>query len=354
MPLMFDPNQQLTPQDQQAQSPGIFASLMQKWQDPNVRQAIMQTGLNLMRSPGYGQSQWDVGANALGAGVSTLEQLRERDRQRGLLAEDRATKEQQRGIENTRADRQVATGEKNAATNATNVSADIEAKKVDQGRADKALAEAIRHNKSDEEINRLRAEADAIRAKAYSTGGGKTPAEVEKLNRLKKYYMEKQGLDETDADKAAFDYLQTAKGKSPRQLVIDTIKSKVSTWYENQFDPAAKPTPEMLSKWQQEAVDEVKFAEQAGQDVTNNRGPIARPGITTPGKAPVAAPGTTPAASATPAASSAPAPSLVTSPAAKSDVTMRNIEKWKLANATPEQIKILIATGGEQPALYGY
>src|SRR5690242_11466577 len=69
--------------------------------DPNTRAAIMQTGLGMMRSPSYGQNGWDVASQALGAGVSTLERLRERDRTLALAADERAKRDAQQQVENT-------------------------------------------------------------------------------------------------------------------------------------------------------------------------------------------------------------------------------------------------------------
>jgi hypothetical protein len=316
--------------------------ILEQWQDPNVRSAVMQTGLGLMQSPSFGQSGFDVAANALNRGVTTLQGLRERDR---LLAEEKAERDRkiiQQGAENVRADRQVATGERGAATSERNaatqersVTAQIEQGVASGSRGDRALSETIRHNQASEAIDATRAAADATRANAYSTGrAGKTAAEIEKLNRLQKYYMQTEGLDEVAADKKAFDYFATSKGKSPRQLVIDSFHKKAQMWYENQFDPDAKPTPELREQWKREAIEEVRTAEEAGQDVTNTRGVINRP---------------TPGAPAAPAAPAEPVVSTTPNPA-----TDRSIAKWKAAGASPDQIKILIAQGGEDPKIYGY
>ncbi len=54
-------------------------------EDPNLRMALLNTGLNLLRSPSPGQSGFDVFADAASTGVSTLDQLRQRDQQQELL-----------------------------------------------------------------------------------------------------------------------------------------------------------------------------------------------------------------------------------------------------------------------------
>lgn len=356
MALVFDPSQTQFPQIQipagqgPNMGPGFLGNIAQAWQDPNVRQAVLSTGLNLMRSPGYGQNGWDVAANSLQTGMGTLQSLRERDRQRALEAEDRKIKEEQRGIENKRGDRQVSVQEKNAQTSATNVEGDAKNKDAQLKHAEKQLEEAIRHNKSSEEIAKLRALADNIRATTYAGGGGRTPAEIEKLNRLKAFYKKQNPeLSDEEADKQAMDYLSTSKGKSPRQLVIDAYTKKAQSWLEQQFDPTAQPTPEMRETWKKQAMEEVKFAEEAGADVTATRGSISRgsPATGTPPAASPATrsgtPSTAPAAASTAGASTAPDPFI-----------QRQIEIWKTGGGTPDQIKLLIQKQGGDPAAYGY
>ncbi len=67
-----------------AADPGQM-NMWQKFQqrlsdDPNLRMALLTTGLNMLRTPQPGQSGFDVFANAAGTGVNTLDQLRQRDR----------------------------------------------------------------------------------------------------------------------------------------------------------------------------------------------------------------------------------------------------------------------------------
>lgn len=319
-----------------APKPGFLGSIAQAWQDPNVRMSLAQVGLGLMRTPQMGQNSFDTASEALGLGLNTLQSLREQERQKKLQAEDRATKEQQRQIENKRGDRQVAVQERNATTAETNVKGDQEVKTKELDRANRALDEAIRHNKSQEEIDRLRAVADNLRATAYYGNTQRTPAEIQKINRLKAFYKQQDpNISDEIADKMAMDYLSTAKGKSPRQLVIDAYQKKAQMWMEQQYDPAAQPTPEQQEQWKQQAINEVRFAEEAGQEVTDTRGRITRP--------------TAPASTATPPAGAPPAQAATPNP-----ITQRNIEVWKQAQATSDQIRQLIKNRGEDPKIYGY
>ena len=335
MALVFDPSQTQMPamgqvnvgQGPNYQQPGFMERIAQAWADPNVRQAVMTTGLNFMRSPGYGQNGWDVAANSLGMGMQTLEALRTRDRQRALEAEDRKIKEDQRNKENTRGDRQVAVSEKNADTTSRSTDATIGNLTSDNTRLDKTLDETIRHNKAMEGVYAQNAGSTRIKADTYAAGGGKTAAEIEKVNRMKAYFMKQDpNLSAEDADKKAIDYVASTKGKTPRQQVLDAYKAKAAAWMEMQYDPLAQPTPEQVEQWRQEAIAEVKMADSAGTDITNNSGVIVRPG-------------------AKPAAGA---------PQERDAMTEQKINKWKTAGGTPAQIKQLLINEGLNPAIYGY
>lgn len=334
------------------QRKGGWRAWLQQMNNPNTRAALMQTGIGMMKSPGYGQNGWDTASQALSSGVSTLQNLRERDRILELAAAERAKKDTQQGVENTRADRSVAVGESNAQTASRAADANIANSQADNARGDKTLTETERHNKAMEGVYGRNADANNTRANNVGTH---TAAEIEKINRLKKYYMDKEGLDELSADKKAMDYVSTAKGKSPRQLVIEAYQKKVSQWMENQFDPTAQPTPEQVDKFKKDAISEVRLAEEAGQEISNNSGTINRPGTTpsTPPGSP-AVPGTTPASSPS---GMAPAPGTmprVAIPGQKDALTERQINIWKSAGGTPQQINALLTKQGIDPKTYGY
>ncbi len=298
---------------------------LSQWNNPNMRQAIMQTGIGLMRSPNYGESGWDVAANALTSGVGTLEKLNERDRQRKMQQEAIARAQAQQAVENARGDRQVAATEKNAATQEKSVTGQIAANQASGMRLDTQLTETERHNRAEEENARNKTANDAKRATAYAAGrAGKTAAEIEKINRLQKYYMDKEGLDEATADKKAIDFVTTSNNKTQSQVAADLYKNKLTLWSQN-FDNIGKaPSAKELKAMKEEAMME------SGEffRTENTTGPIKRPEI--PGAAPTAA---------TPQAN---------------PQTQQKIQKWLSMKATPEQIKIMIAAGSEDPKLYGY
>jgi len=90
--------------------PGLWRKFQQKLvTDPNFRMALLTTGLNLLKTPPFGQSGFDQFANASLAGVGTLDQLRQRDLENERLGR----------TENLAERRTVAT-EANAATSAQN------------------------------------------------------------------------------------------------------------------------------------------------------------------------------------------------------------------------------------------
>lgn len=332
--------QQPTPDIQSALPPGeleqrksLWKNLLSQWQDPNVKQAVLATGIGLMRSARYGENVGDVAANALTSGVNTLQSLRERDRQRALEAQDRAIREDQRAKENTRGDRQVATGERNAATQEKSVTGNLELGQKAGARSDKALEETIRSNKAQEEIGRTKAGAEATRAGAYATGRqGKTAAEIQKIDRLKAYYKQQDpSLSDEQADKMAIDYVTTSQNKTQSQIAADLYKNELTTWAQN-FDNIGK-TPSVADLREMKRRSMETAAEFFKQENSTIKRPDA-PGVPTMGGPPQAAPG------------AAPMP--------PSPLTQRNIEIWKKANATPGQIRDLIIKRGEDPKIYGY
>lgn len=349
-------NQAIPPQDgiELEQRKSGWRAYLQQLNNPNTRAALMQTGLGMMRSPGYGQNGWDTAANALQGGVQTLERLRERDRVLAQEAQDRAIKENQRTVENKRGERQVAATERNAATNERSTEASITQGANANNRAGFQLEESIRHNQANEANDRIRAEAEKEKSGKYNTSSGRTPAEIEKLNRLKKYYMDKEGLDELTADKKALDYLATAKGKSPRQLVIDRFRDKVKAWQDNQYDPSATLTPQQAKQMQDEAVAEVKMAEEAGRDITDTRGIIVRPTeiAPTPGSpAAVQDPAMTGLNPDEQAWAQRPA---VPDTGMRDPMTERMINIWIKGGGSPQQINELLKKRGVDPKVYGY
>jgi len=323
----IDPNSLTVPPIGPVEGPELeqrksgWKNFLTQLNDPNVKSAIAQTGMGLMRTPGYGQSGWDTASQALQSGVGTLQALRERDRLLAQAAADRAAKEAQQTTSNKLNERQAATSERNAATQERQVESSAQQNANANNRAGFALEENIRHNKETEKNAAEMAKAANTRATTASSGrNGKTSAEIEKINRLQKYYMA-QGMDELEADKKAIDYVSNSKGKPPRQLVIESIQSKAKQWFDSQFDPNAQLPPELLEKFKQEAIAEVKMADEAGRDITDSA--IAPPVV----------------------------PSVT---ASKDPMVVRKINKWVESKATDEQVNELLRKQGVDPKLYGY
>lgn len=67
---------------------GKFQNRLQ--QDPNLRMALLTTGLNLLRTPQPGQTGFDVFSDAALTGVNTLDQLRQRQRSQTIEEDERA------------------------------------------------------------------------------------------------------------------------------------------------------------------------------------------------------------------------------------------------------------------------
>ena len=102
------------PADPLIENKGKWQVFMEKMKDPNFKQAALQTGMGMMRSPGIGQNNFDVAGSALQGGLNTLTSLREADRMRGIQEEDRRVAAEQRqnqatqqGVENTNKERQL-------------------------------------------------------------------------------------------------------------------------------------------------------------------------------------------------------------------------------------------------------
>lgn len=70
-------------------------------QDPNLRMALLTTGLNMLRTPPIGQTGFDTFADAAVTGVETFDALNQRTRTQGLEDRDREFRESTttRGIE---------------------------------------------------------------------------------------------------------------------------------------------------------------------------------------------------------------------------------------------------------------
>lgn len=311
---------------------GIF----QKLKDPNVRAALLQTGLGLMKSPGYGQSGWDVASNALAHGAGTLQALREAERAKKIQDENRAIAESQRKIENTQKNRQLATGEANTTLYGEQVRSQASTARADDARADLALTETQRANKAQEEIARMRAQADLTRARAFSSGGGRTAADIVKIQNLAKQYMLPpeqggKGLDETNAMAEATKLIELqGKSKSPSEMVQEILKTQITSYSNSIEGMRSPPTPEMMKKWRDDAINQV--IELNRLDAAQ-RGPVA-PNPQYPGQPTGVVQRTPGGPAADPATSS-------------------KVEALKSRGIPLDQIKQALINEGKNPADYG-
>jgi hypothetical protein len=62
--------------------------------DPNMRKALFQTGVGLMKTPELGKSGWDTASEALNRGMMTLETLREQQRRQKLEEREEVRKDE--------------------------------------------------------------------------------------------------------------------------------------------------------------------------------------------------------------------------------------------------------------------
>jgi len=268
-PIQAGPMPQLDPNEMEQRK-----SLWKQYlSDPNLRQAMLQTGIGLLRSPKMGEGTGDIAANALSAGASTLYGLREADRIRNMEAAKVSRETAATSVSERQRQEQIDTGKKQAGTQATAVrqSGDQAQKAAEQ--AARALDEAIRHNKSEEESARLRANAEKTRADAYAGAGGRpgqTPGDIQKVNILaEKFVME--GMDEVSAKARAVREIENSKGKTKADTARDLLKAA----YDNPFNFKKLETAEGR---QQLLEDALTTAEQIHKtDVLPGGDPMAQP-----------------------------------------------------------------------------
>jgi len=214
------------------QNKGLWRNFLSRLDDPNVRQALLVTGINLLRSPQYGQNSGDIAANALTAGVGTLQQLRERERAQKNLEQQRADTQAQRTVENQQGQQRIDISRSQQQTYGEQVRQQGAASERLDTREAAQSAETARHNRATEANQRLAAMADMARAKAYAAGGtGKTPQDIQKINILAAHYMQTEGLDETSAKaKAVMVVDSTGTAKSPGEQARMLYQERLKAW----------------------------------------------------------------------------------------------------------------------------
>jgi hypothetical protein len=250
------------------QNKSRWRGFLDQMADPNFKQAALMTGINLLRSPGYGQGPGDIAANALTQGVGTLQSLRAQqfEQQQQQQAGQRA--ERQVGV----AERGAATQEANARTNAQGVFAQREATSNQNVNTRNAQSETGRHNRATEGTDRIRAEADRTRARAYSGIGSRVPADIQKINMLAAQFQS-EGMDEVAARARATTLIELgARAKSPGEQARLLYQEYLTNWG-NSLENIGK----QLTKDQAQAM-----LDQAISDVSKLQG-TDRAAITPPG-----------------------------------------------------------------------
>ena len=109
--------------------------------DPNLKMALLVTGLNLLKSQQPGQTGFDTFSNAALQGVGTLDTLRQRDLQQQQLEADKAFQQGQ-------TERRTSAVEKNASTSATRALQSADQFNKNYELAKSQLDESVRHNKA--------------------------------------------------------------------------------------------------------------------------------------------------------------------------------------------------------------
>jgi hypothetical protein len=246
------------------------------FQDPNVRQAILATGIGLLHSPRYGENSGDIVANALSGGAQTLQALRAMDYERGQKAQTRADTQAQRSIENRQRDTQIQQAQQQIDITQQNNA-------MDAGARNAGLSEAARHNQATEDIGRRQADADMLRARTYGATQVRVPAEVQKINALQAQYMT-EGLDEISARAKAVMVVDSTKGAaSPGEAAMNLYQNSIKNWQAdiNNFGKAL--TPQQLQQFQIDAMNTVMKFQQFN---TTQTGTPQAPQIPNPGVPP--------------------------------------------------------------------
>lgn len=316
-----------------------WKGVLQKMSDPNVQAAMLQTGLGLMRSTRPGESGWDIASQSLGAGVSTLQMLREADRVKKLQEQDRLQRLRQQNTENNFKSRQVATGEQNAQVYKAATEGQTASMVKDDARGDRALTETERSNRAREETDRLRAQADLKRANAY-TSSARTPGDIQKINALAAQMMLPaeqggRGLDEVNARAEATKLVELQRAsKSPSEMVQERYKLKLQT-YMNSFEGMKNPvTKEMNQKFIDDSFNEVHQAIELDSQARGT-GKL----VNETANAPMVAgrqPGGIPATST------------------QDPTTLRKVEQLESRGVPPQAIQQALIAEGKDPKAYGY
>ena len=321
------------PATAQAQ-PGFVGRLLQNFNDPNFRQALILTGAQMMRTPGYGQNFGDVAANALSTGVMSLQQLRTQQ-----AAEAAREREAQRA-ERTTGAYVEATGEQTTASKERRAREAEEAeyakgqRPVVETRAASAEARAGEGTRAEVELKRAQARRQDAESRyldrdrpggARGGAGGKgNTVQDRKMIALSKYYQTK-GLSEIEADARAVEVLDLQRAsRTPGELAYQIIEREKLAWAARLGNMDAVMDPVTRQQIREEAFREA-------QEI--NRLDVASQGPVRSGADP-------------------------TNPATDMRILDPRIQalvlQAKERNHPPEKIREALISAGADPSLYGY
>ncbi len=215
------PQAGLTAADINPQDLNLWQKFMQKLRsDPNLRMALLQTGIGMQRTPDFGKNQFDVFADSAQGGIQTLDALRQRDTatEAGLRGESR--EERQIDIQ----EQSLGVREQQLEQSQRNFEASLE-----QSR--QRMEEAQRHNKVTE---------------ATSASGQDTGAERERnviVGLLQESQPELYGEDVdpggTRAKLASFRFMEEVRSgndKARAVLSIVTEEARNASLFKQEYD----------------------------------------------------------------------------------------------------------------------
>ena len=217
--------------------------------DPNFRQAVLQTGLGMMRTPQNGESWTDIASNALGSGVSTLDMLRQRDKAQKEADANTTFEHDIKSRQTKTGEDQVGVSRTNAATQQAQVGEQVKSGDFQRAQYPVEADLAERRVAADEK----RATADLERAQSYAkVRANHTPADIQKIN-IRSAELQRLGMDPVQADNAALEYLQeTGKAKSPADAIRFGIGQRMTAYNNTMEGFQHPPTPEMIADWAQQ------------------------------------------------------------------------------------------------------
>lgn len=290
MPITMDSPQIEVTEPVLQQRKGMWAKFMGQMQDPNFRQALMATGVGMMRSPQVGESGWDVAGTALNSGIGTLRNLRAYDSEQGRLNRREA-------LDTKVAEGNISTQAKNAGTYETSVTqqgaigkAGMESQQFRDILSQTELAinadlkkRGVAADEKRADAAMISAEADKDRAKLGFSGSQSTQVALVNM-RAQALRALNPKLSPEEANLQAQNELILGKGKSPGQFALDLFKTSMEA-RQNDLSKIGQPiTQQEVDQMRTGATDIATQFFNLGRDqgATTAAGTIDRTGATPP------------------------------------------------------------------------